>query len=128
MALAFRPLLSDSSMKSKYGSQAPLVGQRPGSGTGAESGGTVGRFLAEFGVREGGQVGGHLIGRFCRCPPPPTSRSPNGDSGGVEVSSRRLPPNACFLLDAPQRPAQPPQRDDLLSLLFAQDIAHVDGG
>ena len=27
-----------------------------------------------------------------------------------------------------QRPAQPPQRDDLLSLLFAQDIAHIDGG
>jgi hypothetical protein len=41
MALAFRPLLSDSSMKLKYGSQALLVGQRPGSGTGAESGDTV---------------------------------------------------------------------------------------
>ena len=84
--------------------------------------------LAELGDREGGQVGGHLIGRFYRCPPPPTSRSPNGDSGGFEVSPRRFPANTCLLLDAPQRPAQPPQRDDLLSLLFAQDIAHVDGG
>src|SRR5271157_847921 len=28
-------------------------------------------------------------------------------------------------LDAPQRPSQPPQRDDLLFLFFAQDIAHV---
>jgi len=27
-----------------------------------------------------------------------------------------------------QRPAQPPQRDDLLFLSLAQDIAHVDGG
>ena len=41
MALAFLPLLSDSSMKSKYGSQALLVGQRPGSGTGDESGDIV---------------------------------------------------------------------------------------
>ena len=28
-------------------------------------------------------------------------------------------------LDAPQRPSQPSQRDDLLFLFFAQDIAHV---
>jgi hypothetical protein len=35
--------------------------------------------LAELGVRAGRQVGGHLIGRFCRCPPPPTSGSPNGE-------------------------------------------------
>src|SRR6185369_5026424 len=128
MALAFRPLLSDSSMKSKYGSQALLVGQRPGSGTGAESGDTVGRFWPSSASAPVDRSGGHLIGRFCRCPPSPAAGSSNGDSGGLEVSSRRLPPNACFLLDAPQRPAQPPQRDDLLSLLFAQDIAHVDGG
>jgi hypothetical protein len=29
------------------------------------------------------------------------------------------------LLNAPQRPSQPSQRDDLLFLFFAQDIAHV---
>jgi hypothetical protein len=28
-------------------------------------------------------------------------------------------------LNAPQRPSQPPQRDDLLFLFFAQDIAHL---
>jgi hypothetical protein len=28
-------------------------------------------------------------------------------------------------LNAPQRPSQPSQRDDLLFLLFAQDIAHL---
>jgi C-terminal processing protease CtpA/Prc len=35
---------------------------------------------------------------------------------------------AALQLDAPQRPAQLAQRDDLFLLLFAQDIAHVDGG
>ena len=84
--------------------------------------------LAEFGLRAGRQVGGHPIGRFCRCPSSPTAGSSNGNSGCFEVGSRGFPANACFVLDAPQRPAQPPQRDDLLSLLFAQDIAHVDGG
>ena len=47
--------------------------------------------------------------------------------GEFQVSSSRLPPNAGFLLDAPQRPAQPAERDHLLSFLFAQDIAHLDG-
>ena len=61
-----------------------------------------------------------------RRPHPPGART--GDAGGLQISPRRFPPNACFLLDAPQRPAQPSQRDDLLSLFFAQDIAHVDGG
>ena len=32
------------------------------------------------------------------------------------------------LLDAPQGPSELPQRDDLLFLFFAQDIAHADGG
>jgi hypothetical protein len=57
-----------------------------------------------------------------------TSRSANSDSCCFEVSFRRFPANACFLPDAPQRPAQPLQRDDLLSILFAQYIAHVEGG
>lgn len=33
-----------------------------------------------------------------------------------------------FCLNPPQRPSQPPQRDHLLFLLFAQDIAHADAG
>jgi hypothetical protein len=31
------------------------------------------------------------------------------------------------LLNAPQRPPQPPQRDDLLFLFFAQDIHSTEG-
>jgi hypothetical protein len=73
-----------------------------------------------FGLR----VGGHLYGRFCRIPSPPTwrthrdSRSPEIGSGGFAANVRRS-------LYAPQRPSQPSQRDDLLFLFFAQDIAHV---
>ena len=33
-----------------------------------------------------------------------------------------------FLLDAPQRPSQPSQSYNLLSFLFAQDVAHADEG
>ena len=43
-----------------------------------------------------------------------------GDSSGAV--SRRI---CAARLNAPQRPSQPPQRDDLLFLFFAQDIAHV---
>ncbi len=67
-------------------------------------------------------LGGHLIGRFRRRLPSPPAWWPHGDSGGLQTSGRGFP------LDAPQRPAQPPQGDDLLPLLFAQDIAHFDGG
>ena len=69
-------------------------------------------------------VGGHLVGRFCRRAPSPTSGCTDGDAGGFQVGSSGFAPDAGFLLDAPQRPAQPPQRDDLLSLFFVQDIAH----
>ena len=61
---------------------------------------------------------------FAGIPSPPAwrthrdSRSPEICSGGFAANMRRS-------LNAPQRPSQPPQRDDLLFLFFAQDIAHV---
>jgi hypothetical protein len=56
---------------------------------------------------------------------------PGGRTG--TPAERKYPPtvspaNVHGRFDAPQRPSQPPQRDDLLSLLFAQDVAHVDAG
>ena len=72
----------------------------------------------------GRRVGGHLYGRFWRIPSPPArrthrdSRSPEICPGGFAAKMRRF-------LNAPQRPAHSPQRDDLLFLFFAQDIAHV---
>ena len=75
------------------------------------------------------KVGGHLVGRFCRRSPSPTARAvAPAIPAAFRYAAGRFAANAGLLLDAPQRPAQPPQRDDLLFLFFAQDIAHVDGG
>ena len=46
---------------------------------------------------------------------------------GVQVGARRLAPHTRGQLDAPERPAQPPQRQYLLFLLFVQDV-HPGGG
>lgn len=39
----------------------------------------------------------------------------------------KLATNSGFVLDAPQRPAELTQRNDLILLFFAQDIAHIHG-
>ena len=62
----------------------------------------------------------------------PVARVPNRRAPGprlrrFQIARRRLAPYAGFPLNPPERPAQPPQRHHLLFLLFAQDIAHVDG-
>ena len=71
-------------------------------------------------------VGGHLRrgGRFWRPDrgPPPTPA--DRDARGLEVAARGLPPDAGRRFDASQRPPESPQREDLLSLLLAQDVAH----
>jgi hypothetical protein len=72
----------------------------------------------------GRRVGGHLYGPFCRIPCPSTWRT-HRDSIGPEIGSGHLAANMCRSLNGPQRPSQPPQRDDLLFLFFAQDIAHL---
>src|SRR6516162_7960188 len=53
MALALRPLLSESSMKSKNGSQVLAVGLRVGSPTGVESGDTSLAGFASAGAESG---------------------------------------------------------------------------
>ncbi len=72
MALPFRPLLSDSSMNSKYARRRYWSRSARAAGR-APSPGKPLPVLAEFG-RESGLVGGHLIGRFCRWPPSPNRR------------------------------------------------------
>ena len=44
------------------------------------------------------------------------------------VAIRASIQDARGLLNAPQRPSQPPQRDDLLFRLLVQDVAHIDAG
>lgn len=58
---------------------------------------------------------------------PPAGR-PDRDARRFQISPDGLAPDPRFLLDAPEWPAEPPQRDDLVTFFFVQDIAHVDGG
>jgi hypothetical protein len=63
---------------------------------------------------------------FRRCTAPPAWRS-HRDPGLFQILTGGFPANAYALLDAPQRPSQSSQRDDLLFLIFFQDVAHIDG-
>jgi hypothetical protein len=49
-------------------------------------------------------------------------------SGGLQIHRRRFAPNTGIPLDSPQRPAQPPQSEDLLFLFFGQDVTHIAEG
>src|SRR5262249_20772967 len=70
--------------------------------------------------------GGHLVGPvFCRSPSPTAGRT-YSDSSGSEVTACGFSTHTSGLLDAPQRPAQLSQCDNLLLLFVAQDIAHAD--
>ena len=58
--------------------------------------------------------------------PPPTRRT-HCDPGCFQINACRFSTHTSGLLDAPKRPAEPSQCDDLLFLFFVQDIAHADG-
>lgn len=73
-----------------------------------------------FGVR----VGGHPYGRFWRRLSPPARRS-HRDSGRPKICPGGFAAKMRRRFNAPQRLPKPSQRDDLLFLFFAQDIAHV---
>jgi hypothetical protein len=85
------------------------------------------------------KVGGHLYsyGRFCwrwfgmggarRLVSPSAWRSYRHSSFS-QIGGRRFPAHLCGFLNAPQRPSQPPQCDDLLFGLLVQDVAHIDAG
>src|SRR6266853_3940826 len=90
----------------------------------------IGRFCHGQSVRArnlDSRVGGHLVGRFCRRPPSPCTWWSHRNPGCFQVRACCLSTYTCSLLDAPQGPSELPQCDDLLFLLFAQDIAHVTG-
>ena len=81
--------------------------------------------LAGFGLSGGSGSAVHPIARFCRRSFAPSPWWTNRNPCGFQVACRSLTPDPCRFLDAPQRPAQLAQRDDLLSLLFVQEIAHL---
>src|SRR5579863_1172944 len=113
MALAFRPRESASSMTSRHGSHALADGARPGNGSAATA-------FSAGGLRA--KVGDHLVGRFCRRSPSPSAGRPNWNTAGLQVAAYSLSTDVYHLFNAPQRPSQTPQRDDLLSLSLVQDI------
>ncbi len=85
---------------------------------------SLSRFFRRFPNDLRSRAGGHLIGRFW-FGSSPTAGWPKGNPGCTQVTGGSLAPDPRSCLDAPQAPAQPPQRDDLLFLLFVQDIAHL---
>jgi hypothetical protein len=48
------------------------------------------------------------------------------DSGFFQILARGLTANSGCFLNAPQRPSQPPQRNNLVSFLSSQNVAHID--
>ena len=122
MATALRPWVRAASMRSRNGSQALAVGAR------ARWNG-VGRYRPRGGRVCCGRVGGHLPGngrfcRLCRRPPWAADRQPRR----LQIGADRLAAAPGRLFDAPERPSQAPKRQDLLSLLVAQDVAHPGEG
>jgi hypothetical protein len=93
-----------------------------------------GRFrLARLGGRRLGngriyatRVGGHRgsgNGRFRpRCAP---AAARHHDARGLEIAADRFAPDTGRPLDAPQRPAQSPQRHNLVVFVVSQDVAHA---
>jgi hypothetical protein len=75
-------------------------------------------------------VGGHPLrgGRFWRPLSGSPSRAPHRDPGRAQIRARRFSTDTSLFLDAPQRPAQPPQRQYLMLLLVAQNVGHPGGG
>ncbi len=69
------------------------------------------------GVVAGFGGGGHWLGR--------SPASSHGHARGLQIGTGRLPTDARGRLDAPERPPEAPQCDDLLLVFVVQDIAHA---
>jgi hypothetical protein len=72
------------------------------------------------------RVGGHPTGRIWRRPA--VARRPDRDPGGFEVRARRLATDPGRQFDATERPAEPPQSENLVPLIVSQDVGHPGGG
>lgn len=105
-----------------------LAGARRRRPTGPHRPARVGGHLADGG-RSGPGVGGHLSGncRFWRTfarPTPSTDRKP----GGPQVPAHRDAMHARRAANARQRPPQATERENLLLLVWLQDVAHGPRG
>ena len=71
------------------------------------------------------RVGGHRTGRFWRWPGP--ARPADRDPSRLEIGARRLATDSRRLFNAAERPAQPPQSENLLLSVVPQDVGHSGG-
>jgi hypothetical protein len=124
------------SVPSPVASAAPVVTAASG-GASPESGGvansTPKSVVTPIG-RHCGRWPGSDADRRSRCvvddcgPMSPQTWWPYSNPSFSQIGCRRFAADARGLLNAPQRPSQPPQRDDLLFRLLVQDVAHIDAG
>ena len=122
MAVALRPRPSASTIQLAVG--LARAGLRRSTGPLRGNGCGVVRAVASRRGRR--RVGGHLRrnGRICRTSARAATAA-HGQAGRLQVTAGGLAPDPGGLFDPPQRPAEAPQREDLLSFLFAQDVAHA---
>ena len=94
--------------------------------TGSFRGDGCGVVRALAGRRGPRRVGGHLRrkGRLCRASGRPAT-APHLQAGRLQVAAGGLAPDPGGLFDLSQRPAEASQRENLLSFLFGQDVAHA---
>src|ERR1700687_4378610 len=136
--MALRRRRTASSISSRYGSHALALGDLPGGGGGAGPLGEPGAAARRGGcsVAESVDTSPPLAGfdpaesvdtslaGFGAWPHPRRAiRMP----ALFQIRAGGPPPHPDAGLNASQRPSQPPQRNDLLSLLFAQDVRHPGG-
>ena len=122
MATALRPWVRAASMRSRNGSQALAVGARPGGTASVDTAPVVAGCAAAESVDTSPEMAG-----FAACVagrPWAADRQPRR----LQIGADRLAAAPGRLFDAPERPSQAPKRQDLLSLLVAQDVAHPGEG
>ena len=83
--------------------------------------------MAGFAEKGAIKSGVTSLARFCRGSLSPEARQPYRHAGRLQVGAGCFSTHTIGLLDAPQRPSELPQCDDLLLFFFAQDIAHAEG-
>jgi hypothetical protein len=95
-------------MSSRYGSQALALGARLGGGHGDGVGS----------VDTAPEMAGFVVAS------PGRPRPADHDTGRSQIRADGLAPDPGLALNAPKRPAQTPQREDLLLCARIQDVPH----
>src|SRR6266545_1443265 len=127
-----KAMLIDQVLPDRHGVAAAAEGERDqlpirlaGAGDRGAAGGRGPHGQVGQARRQRAGVGGHLTGRLWQGSAAPGRA--DCDPGGLEIGARRLATDAGRLFDTPERPAQPPQGQNLLLSVVSQDVGHADG-